>query len=62
MKPLLYVGPLSGRVYLATRYTQRRDGTISVTTKYDVTSQVGAVLDELDKRGLELRPIPASER
>ncbi len=57
MKPLLYVGELSNRVYLATRYRTLPSGVIDVQTKYDVTNEVGKVLAELDKRGLELKPV-----
>jgi hypothetical protein len=57
MKPLLYVGPLSHRVYLATRYSTGPDNRVTVQTKYDVTDQVGAVVAELDRLGLQLSAV-----
>jgi hypothetical protein len=36
--PKLVLGPLSGRIYIATRYTVRDNGVIESHEKYDVTS------------------------
>jgi hypothetical protein len=55
-RPLLRLGPLSGRVYLVTRYRELGGGAIDAIKKVDVTNEVGALLEELDARGLELRP------
>lgn len=58
---MLYVGPLTNRIYLTFRYKQLAHGVIEVTgKKYDVTNQVGEVLAELDRRGLELTAKKAS--
>ena len=56
--PLIFVGGLSNRIYCATRYTKNKDGLITAHEKFDVTDQVGAALEELDRQGLELRPSP----
>lgn len=59
--PLLRVGPLTHRVYLVTRYRELPNGIIeAIGPKVDVTNQVGAVLEELDRLGLELRPSAVS--
>ena len=55
-QPMIFVGGLSGRIYCATRYTKHRNGTVTAHEKFDVTDQVGQALEELDRRGLELRP------
>lgn len=54
--PLIFVGGLSNRIYCATRYTKGADGMVTAHEKFDVTDQVGAALEELDRRGLELKP------
>lgn len=54
--PMIFVGALSNRIYCATRYTKNNDGRFTAHEKFDVTDQVGAALEELDRRGLELRP------
>lgn len=61
--PILYVGALSHRIYLAMAYKEKPHPTdpervIREVTgnKYDVTDQVGAVLAEFDALDLELRP------
>jgi hypothetical protein len=57
-EPILYVGPLTHRVYLTHYYKTLPNGVVEVTgRKYDVTSQVGRVIEELDALGLELTPI-----
>lgn len=56
---LITVGPLSNRIFAVSRYTKHKDGTITAHEKQDVTDQVGAALQELDSRGLEL--VPASK-
>lgn len=55
---LLTLGPLTHRIYAVTRYRDLGNGNIDAQTKHDVTDQFGAVLDELDRLGLELRPKP----
>jgi hypothetical protein len=45
--PVLYVGGLSGRVFLTTRYHQAKDGTVSALDKFDVTSEFEKVAVEL---------------
>jgi hypothetical protein len=35
--PKLVLGPLTGRIYIATRYTVRDNGVIEAREKYDVT-------------------------
>jgi hypothetical protein len=35
--PKLVLGPLTGRIYIATRYTVRPNGVIETQEKYDVT-------------------------
>jgi hypothetical protein len=53
--PLLYLGPLSKRVYLTMHYKELAGGVIEVTgRKWDVTNQVGKVMAELDAEGLQL--------
>jgi hypothetical protein len=53
---LITVGPLTGRIFAVTRYTMNADGSLIAHEKQDVTDQVGAALEELNLRGLELRP------
>ena len=36
--PKLVLGPLTGRIYIATRYTERANGVIESHEKYDVTN------------------------
>lgn len=36
--PKLVLGPLTGRIYIATRYTVRENGVIESHEKYDVTN------------------------
>lgn len=43
--PLLYVGGLSGRVFVATRY--RQQGHVDVREKFDVTDQFQSIATEL---------------
>jgi hypothetical protein len=57
-EPILYVGPLTHRVYLTHHYKTLDNGVVEVTgRKYDVTSQVGRVVAELDALGLQLTPV-----
>ena len=35
--PKLLLGPLTGRIYIATRYTERQNNVIEAHEKYDVT-------------------------
>ena len=37
--PFLSLGALTGRVYIVTRYTQRADGVLVASEKYDVTAE-----------------------
>lgn len=53
---LITVGPLSNRIFAVTRYSKDADGMITAHEKQDVTDQVGAALEELDRRGLQLMP------
>lgn len=41
--PLLYRGGLTGRVFVATSYTDHGDGRYTAHTKYDVTDQYEAL-------------------
>jgi hypothetical protein len=43
MKPRLTIGPLSGRIYVVTKYRVLENGVIEAQTKYDVTSDFMAV-------------------
>jgi hypothetical protein len=48
-RPFLYIGGLSDRVFLATRYTRHRDGAFEVLEEFDITDQfvdVALTLDE----------------
>jgi hypothetical protein len=36
--PILSFGELTGRVYIVTRYTQRGDGVVVASEKFDVTA------------------------
>jgi hypothetical protein len=51
--PLLMSSPLTGRVFIVTRYTKRRsDGLIAVSEKFDVTEQFEAMVqDRMTKEG-----------
>jgi hypothetical protein len=48
--PLLTLGPLSGRIYVVTRYTDKGNGVIDAHEKYDVTSQFMAVKEEAEAK------------
>jgi hypothetical protein len=37
--PLLTIGPLTGRIYIVTRYTDKGNGVIDAHEKFDVTGQ-----------------------
>ena len=43
--PILSRSSLTGRVYIVTRYSQRGDGLLVASEKYDVTEQFEALAD-----------------
>lgn len=44
--PRLVLGPLTGRIYIATRYTEREGGIIESSEKYDVTNEFLSLYEE----------------
>ncbi len=62
--PLLYLEPLTQRVYLTFHYKEHfkelgRDMIEVTGKKYDVTDQFGQVLADMDEAGIELRRVPS---
>lgn len=48
-KPMLMLGPLTGRIYIATRWKDLGGGTFEAIEKFDVTSQFIAVKEESER-------------
>jgi hypothetical protein len=44
--PRLVLGPLTGRIYIATRYRERDNGVIETQEKFDVTNDFLALYEE----------------
>jgi hypothetical protein len=59
VKPRLVIGPLTGRIYVTTRYRELPNGVIEAQTKYDVTSDFMAV-KEIAERDFNYTPVEKS--
>ena len=44
--PRLVLGPLTGRIYIATRYTEREGGIVEAHEKFDVTNDFLSMYEE----------------
>lgn len=49
--PILMAGGLTDRVFIATRYTDKGDGTFVVHEKWDVTDEFDLIAKERSERG-----------
>jgi hypothetical protein len=60
MRPRLTIGPLTGRIYVVTKYRVLEGGVIDAQTKYDVTSDFMAV-KEIAERDFDYVERPSGE-
>ncbi len=58
MKPRLLRSPLTGEVFVITRYTIREGGILVAQTKYNVTDDFNAILHSTKRKPSKRKAVP----